>query len=195
MEEIKARIKDGATVGQDHGFHKWTDNGEIFDVGDFNKTRKKLRRDGYGSFDKEDSYGNGCLFVDEKDLIPVSANDDKEKTEMTNKELFEKLKRDGECWQTGEAIKSRCFGKDPDTGESNSCISIHDPADQNPDFSTPDGFFWLWERAQEKEWWSDMIWHSSFFDKKCTVDIVIAFIEVIRPARFTEALKEYLGEE
>jgi len=104
---------------------------------------------------------------------------------MENQELFEKLKREGECWQTGEAIKSRCFGKDPDTGESNSCISIHDPADQNPDFSTPDGFFWLWERAQEKEWWDDMIWHSSYF---------IAFIEVIHPTRFTEALKKYLDK-
>jgi len=106
---------------------------------------------------------------------------------MTDQELFEKLKREGECWQTGEAIKSRCFGKDPDTGESNSCISIHDPADQNPNFSTPDGFFWLWERAQEKEWWE------GFAKWRCNGTVAWIPPYYIHPARFTEALKQYLS--
>ena len=87
---------------------------------------------------------------------------------MTDQELFDKLKRDGECWH--EWKKGGYFEGYPNP--------------HNPDFSTPDGFFWLWERAQEKEWWDDMIWHSSFF---------IAFIEVIHPTRFTEALKKYLS--
>ena len=101
---------------------------------------------------------------------------------MTDQELFEKLKRDGECWITGEIIRSRCFGKDPDTGESNSCHTTHDPADQNPDFSTPDGFFWLWERAQEKEWWNDFF---SPYDPWGIEDL-------IHRTRFTEALKRYI---
>ena len=107
---------------------------------------------------------------------------------MTDQELFEKLKRNGECWITGEIIRSRCFGKDPDTGESNSCHTTHDPADQNPDFSTPDGFFWLWDRAQEKDWW----------DEFCNASPHKAWlfpIGWINPTRFTEALKQYLSKE
>ena len=93
---------------------------------------------------------------------------------MTDQELFDKLKREGECWcvHDGTIGSVIAYGREHTLG--------------NPGFSTPDGFFWLWERAQEKEWWDDMIWHSSYF---------IAFIEVIHPTRFTEVLKEYLSGE
>jgi len=111
---------------------------------------------------------------------------------MTDQELFEKLKREGERWRTGGIVRSRCFGKDPDTGNSNSCISIHDPTDQNPDFSTPDGFFWLWERVQEKDWWNEFLYSLQHWDLIDWGD-ALAF-EFIHPARFTEALKKYLEE-
>ena len=103
---------------------------------------------------------------------------------MTDQELFEKLKRDGECWLIGEVIRSRCFGKDPDTGESNSCTTTHDPADQNPNFATPDGFFWLWERAQEREIiLGEMVEdRGNYFLPK----------ELIHRTRLRDALKEYL---
>jgi len=114
---------------------------------------------------------------------------------MTDQELFEKLKRDGECWITGEIIRSRCFGKDPDTGESNSCHTTHDPADQNPDFSTPDGFFWLWDRAQEKDWWEMFILKSNGFSLDEDDDLInnCLSVDLINPTRFTEALKQYLN--
>ena len=119
---------------------------------------------------------------------------------MTDQELFEKLKRNGECWITGEIIRSRCFGKDPDTGESNSCHTTHDPADQNPDFSTPDGFFWLWERAQKKEWFVEFLHEKTYVgNSEAEIEedwlcIKKGLIDFINPTRFTEALKQYLSE-
>ena len=104
---------------------------------------------------------------------------------MTDQELFEKLKREGECWFTGYQIIQRCRGEDLDTGEISNCRIVYDPQERNPDFSTPDGFFWLWERAKEQDWW----------DEFCNASPHKAWlfpIGWINPTRFTEALKQYL---
>ena len=87
---------------------------------------------------------------------------------MENQELFDKLKRDGDFWH------------------------VPDDNIDNPDLSTPDGFFWLWERVQEREdevfSWEDFLsWHG---------DSSRLFInyQLIHLSRFREALKEYLSE-
>jgi len=66
---MKARIRDGALVGCDFHYCTWKDKGEVFEVEDFeHETGKRLRADGYGN---KGDYGNGCLYVSEKDLIFV----------------------------------------------------------------------------------------------------------------------------
>ena len=113
---------------------------------------------------------------------------------MTDQELYERLKREGERWRTGGIVRSRCFGKDPDTGNSNSCISIHDPADQNPDFSAPAGMAWVKKRARECEWWPDyLVWIG--FCIQGGFDSISELDEVLRQYDSAKALKEYLSEE
>ena len=94
MKEKMARIRDGAMVGQDHGFHKWIDSGEIFNVKDFSPERKKLTRDGYGNLEKSNCYGNGALFVKIADLIEVGENKLTPGGEMTEKAKIMKFLRD-----------------------------------------------------------------------------------------------------
>jgi len=96
---------------------------------------------------------------------------------MTDKKLFEKLKRDGECWPNPDNLD--------DEGICKVCGCCYEAHTSIPDFSTPEGFFWLWERAQEKEWWNDFF---SPYDPWGIEDL-------IHRTRFTEALKEYLKEK
>jgi len=69
---MKARIKEGATVGQDHGRHRWPIKGadvdQVFDCekGDADK-RYTCAAPGFG---KMGSYGNGALFVRSEDIRP-----------------------------------------------------------------------------------------------------------------------------
>jgi len=93
---------------------------------------------------------------------------------MTDKKLFEKLKRDGECWPNPDNLD--------DEGICKVCGCCYEAHTSIPDFSTPDGFFWLWERAQEKEWWNDFF---SPYDPWGIEDL-------IHRTRFTEALKRYI---
>jgi len=62
---------------------------------------------------------------------------------MDAKRIFEILAREGECWvEPGETrICGGIFKRSP----------LREYALNNPDFTTPDGFFWAWERAQEKD--------------------------------------------
>ena len=93
---------------------------------------------------------------------------------MTDKKLFEKLKRDGECWPNPDNLD--------DEGICKVCGCCYEAHTSIPDFSTPEGFFWLWERAQEKEWWNDFF---SPYDPWGIEDL-------IHRTRFTEALKRYI---
>jgi len=94
---------------------------------------------------------------------------------MTDKKLFEKLKRDGECWPNPDNLD--------DEGICKVCGCCYEAHTSIPDFSTPDGFFWLWERAQEKEWWGKFL-------ELLIHDYCIA--EVIHPTNFPTALKRYI---
>ena len=110
---------------------------------------------------------------------------------MTDQELFDKLKRDGECWRKDfiqeeweyytDDGQQHYTTIDPEDGTSPYTRTIRQ-GHHNPDFSTPDGFFWLWERAQEKEWWNDFF---SPYDPWGIEDL-------IHRTRFTEALKRYI---
>lgn len=67
-----ARIRTGAIVGQDMGFGKWVDEGEVFRVSDtLDQQCRCLRAYGYGVIGDPTgkAYGNGALFVKEADLI------------------------------------------------------------------------------------------------------------------------------
>ncbi len=119
---------------------------------------------------------------------------------MDNKELFEKMKREGEEWHD--------YKINSISGSSCSCglkgFSVRSIcANANPNFSTPAGFFWLWERVLEKEWWIEfLVWS----EKKRGREMDIRFAEhfglssidiyYIHRTVFRDALKKYLkGEE
>jgi len=129
---------------------------------------------------------------------------------MTDKELFEKLCREGECWHEFEYLSAR--------GHTKRCVkcSALDLFDKNPDFTTWEGFGWLWERAIEKDWWK-AFWRWYF--GKCEKDWgFVTTVEgckgarlssfqfwqwyllgkretIINLIRFVKALKEYLKEQ
>ena len=93
---------------------------------------------------------------------------------MTDRELFEKLKRDREFWH------------------------VPDDNIDNPDFSTPDGFFWLWERVWEKRMFKAFLGECeiSELDPHMSPEtaVPILFKHIVHPTRFTEALKQYLDK-
>jgi hypothetical protein len=66
---LLAKVKNGAIVGQDHGFCKFEDTDTIFKVLEFNDKRKKLIATGYGDLSKENAYGKGAIYAYVKDLI------------------------------------------------------------------------------------------------------------------------------
>jgi len=128
---------------------------------------------------------------------------------MENQELFERLKREGECWHELELHNMeyrRCKlcsrGFSTENGIVDSLTGEH----INPDFSTWEGFGWLWERVIEKEWWNGFLAYRTYPNpkdkplraallEKVLEDILReSFIELrlINPTCFTEALKEYL---
>jgi hypothetical protein len=71
----RVRIVDGAIIGQDHNFAKWSDKGEDFlvieklNVSD--RSEFILQAPGYGD---SENYGNGALYVLQKDLIEVDGS-------------------------------------------------------------------------------------------------------------------------
>jgi len=66
-----------------------------------------------------------------------------------------------------------------------SCSHFED----NPNFSSPEGFFWLWERVKEKEWWT------RFFDVYGRIHngYPVINISLINPLKFRAALMEFWG--
>jgi len=108
-----------------------------------------------------------------------------------SKYIFEQLARPGECWHTDIATKDVHLFKCPCGFKTADyyTFEFHLENNQNPDFSKPEGFFWLWERAQEKEWWVDFLvktygpeyWHS-----------VLNLGYLVHPTRFFDALYDFL---
>lgn len=73
MLRFKARIKDGALVGQDFSACRWRDDGTVFDIHMINEERARCVAYGYGVIGSNDgkSYGNGALFANKNDLTLV----------------------------------------------------------------------------------------------------------------------------
>jgi len=134
---------------------------------------------------------------------------------MTDQELFEKLKREGECWKLGDAQTIHCRGVEIETGEVSTCCITKDPQELNPDFSTWKGFGWLWERMQEhercEEFW-DMVYEEAGIKYKKSTDgrfplehntfwmdyfagIFCKERSLIHPTRFRDALKKFFQLE
>jgi len=121
----------------------------------------------------------------------------------TDQQLFEKTKRKDECWHEYTLDKSSvdCVCGYPEA----SCSHFQD----NPDFTTPEGFFWLWERMSEKREWPDF-WefiygkadeaylvktkkemHPSTFWQSYLVGIFIPERCLINPLKLRAALMEF----
>ena len=116
---------------------------------------------------------------------------------MTDQELFEKLKREGECWH--DLVSIIPFNsKEPYFHKCRKCGFLTDDCQEecNPQFLTPDGFFWLWDRVWEKRMFEDFIMECeiSELDPHMSPEMAfpILFKHIVHPTRFTEALKQYL---
>ncbi len=83
-----------------------------------------------------------------------------------NKAVFNMLKRKGECWHDRRSINP------------------------NPDFTTWEGFGWMWERAQEQDWWGAFLIHAMLIDIFEPPDLS-SWVEYMNPAKFMEALHAF----
>jgi len=112
--------------------------------------------------------------------------------------IFEKLAREGECWhewteyynEKGLELGSICT----------KCDAIDDKYNYfNPDFTTWEGFGWMWERTEEK--------YPEFFDsdkrgvfmpiKRADIGVreICTSHRLINPIRLRDALADYFGWE
>jgi hypothetical protein len=117
-----------------------------------------------------------------------------------NRRIFEKLKREGECWHEivgSEKVKyymiKRCS-----CGAGGTATDIKKHSKKaNPDFSTPDGFFWIIERGPEWDKWGAFLEWA--FDRKIVGKNKVGhkefFVTCADRARFTEALDQFLKGE
>ena len=79
----KVKVKKGAVVGQDFNFFRWEDEDLVFSFdGYISKERVSLKRYGFGYLagtdyqgpHLHDAYGNGGIFVNEKDLMTADGD-------------------------------------------------------------------------------------------------------------------------
>ena len=99
-----------------------------------------------------------------------------------DQQLFEKVKRDGECWHDPDVI----LAEESYEGYFCPCVKCGKNT-TNPDFTTWEGFGWLWERAQERAWWHE------FMKKSGAVYGTAISISLINPIRFRDSLMKFLG--
>lgn len=85
----------------------------------------------------------------------------------------------GECWHEKKPVLVP------------QCIKCFKTDYVQNDFSTPDGFFKLWNWAQGQEWWRKFQhYHEGF-----TVNVDYFFHEdIINPDRFADAVDKFLQE-
>ena len=100
-----------------------------------------------------------------------------------DQQLFEKTKRANERWHTYKKGGGNICVCGYSTGHPAQGLAFHIDNSNSPKFSTPEGFFWLWERAQEKEWWE-------LYLAGKTPDIIVS---LINPLKFRAALMEFWG--
>jgi hypothetical protein len=97
----------------------------------------------------------------------------------------------GECWH-----KSAPREGDYKTALTcRLCGVVMSTTNKPHDFSTPDGFFWLWNKCQEQEWWTvkSPFWAGyTAYKSHGRFKIGEAFIN---PDRFADTLYQFLKEK
>lgn len=109
---MKAKIKEGAVIGQDMCFRAWHENLDLlFDVEEVAIDRWKLTAPGYGYAPPD--YGNGAVYVNPADIIPWQLNaKPKDVTKTMPEELLRLLCVD---WAEDDTkIKELCKSVMPD---------------------------------------------------------------------------------
>lgn len=113
-----------------------------------------------------------------------------------NRYIHEELFK--ECWHepTGETVKipyccvshkCACGKLFPNLG------MLHDHANkENPNYHTPDGFFRLWDKCREQEWWMEFIDSIMTFDQFGPVGVLAIDVEYVDPATFPGRVKEWM---
>jgi hypothetical protein len=92
----------------------------------------------------------------------------------------------GECWHEWKERASGLFIEE-DCAKCNEHKDFKTVHEHN--FSTPDGFFWLWNKCQEQEWWSA-------FKKSQAIGGSYTFDEdLVHPDRFADTLYQFLKEK
>ncbi len=92
-----------------------------------------------------------------------------------------------ECWHE--------WGWQHDTPKGHyKCILCHEIEldKNNNDFSTPEGFFKLWNAAKEKDWW--MLFVTKAYDKVEFWGCLSFIEEIVHPDRFADAVYNFLKE-
>ncbi len=106
-------------------------------------------------------------------------------SEQKDKLIVEAL---GECWHewSGPASDSCICEK---CGVKFFDIDLDDPSYCS--LAIPDGFFWIWERAQKMEWWN--IFFEHIFWKTFELDDPYTwFVDFVNPPRFRDTLSNWL---
>ncbi len=97
----------------------------------------------------------------------------------------------GECWHINTPMKELPVGEP--FKQCPKCYHLEcDWGDFNPDFSTAEGFFKLWNWAKEQEWFPDFLEYSRG-EHYCGVAGRIDWW-LINPTNFANALTEFLEE-
>jgi len=123
-----------------------------------------------------------------------------------DRQLFEKAKRKGECWHRYIEGGGNICVCGYSTGNPAKGLAFHIDNSSNPDFTTPEGFFWLWERMSESQDWLHF-WmflyekvrtnyqnqDDSSFWRIHLVGLVNSGKCLINPLKFRAALMEYWG--
>jgi hypothetical protein len=113
---------------------------------------------------------------------------------MTKDEfIFKKLARVGDCWHKWKRIQVKRPKGRSVTIACIYCNAILSSKTANPDFTTWEGFGWMWERVIEKEWFFE-------FFKKLPVNTfwraeIAQTMHLNNPIRLRDELADYFGWE
>ena len=91
----------------------------------------------------------------------------------------------GECWHEPVWNADNYWSYTIPLSERNlSCKKCFANSCEHPDYSTPYGFFRLWNWCKEQEWWVDF-WYSTVIPDD--------FLKLINPEVFANAIARYRG--
>ena len=116
---------------------------------------------------------------------------------MDDMQLYYILEPEG-CWHKWEWIPGagvRCKNCDIDLyGKENHSYVMKFSLSENPDFSTWNGFGWLWEHV--KNWETEKsIDFFSYLEEDTRAPVGFLPAYYLNPARFRDTLKKFLGKK